>query len=314
MAWADVVHEHPDAIPRLPRDLVLIDWWYEAHHDFDRVRVFRDHGIDFLAAAGTSSWNTLFPRVTNALANIRGYADAAKRYRALGLLTTDWGDGGHYNLLGNSLYPLAFGAQAAWGRTDLDPASFDRAFSLQVFGDSAGFSGRLYRRLGALHETGFDHFNHSPLKSVYFDDLRAPKFTQKVEPAVLQGTLEKLLRTRADFVHEGRKLSARPEERAELGFAIDASIAAARKGLAGARYLARAAEGKGKGKRRGRAGGKNETLAAELDRLAREQIHLKQRHHELWLARNRQSDFEITASYYDGSIQGLRRAARRLRR
>ncbi len=307
MAWADVVHEHPDAIPHLARDLVLIDWWYEARHDFDRVRVFRDHGIPFLAAAGTSSWNCLFPRATNALANIRGYADAAKRHGALGLITTDWGDNGNYNLLGNSIYPFAFGAQAAWGRTDLDPDSFNRAFSSQLFADSTGFAGRLYRRVGALHQTGFDHFNNSPLKSLYFDDLTAPKFTHKVKPRVLKATLVKLVEARADFDREGGKLAAREEERAELGFALEASIVAARKGLAGARYLTLMADAKA------RARGRNEALASELARLASEQVRLKRLHHKLWLARNRRSNFEITASYYDGSIRGLRRAARSLR-
>lgn len=324
MAWADVVHDHPDAIPHLPKDLVLIDWWYEADHDFDRVRVFRDHGFEFLTAAGTSSWNTLFPRVTNAIANIRGHAEAAKRYGAMGLVITDWGDNGHYNLLGNSIYPLAFAAQAAWGRSDLEPATFDRAFSLQLFSDSTGFWGRLYRRVGSLHETGFDHFNHSPLKSLYFDDLTEPKFTHRVEPSALKATLVKLVQARADFERErdGRP-AARQEECAELGFAIDASIVAARKGLAGARYLTLVGNTKagwrGSGRRRRLKRGQraprtsHEALASELARLASEQVRLKRAHHQLWLARNRRSNFELTASYYDGSIRGLRRAARRLR-
>jgi hexosaminidase len=307
MAWADVVHEHPDAIPRLPKDLVLIDWWYEANHDFDRVRVFADHGIPFLAAAGTSSWNTLFPRVSNALANIRGYAEAAKRHGALGLITTDWGDGGHYNLLGNSTYPLSFGAQCAWGRTDLASAGLDRAFSQQVFGESTSFPGRLYRRLGSLHETGFDHFNNSPLKSLYFDDLTVPKFTHKVRPQFLKATLVKLEGARAEFERGKESISARHEDRDELGFAIEASMVAARKGLAGARFLSLIAEGEA------RPRGKHDALASELARLASEQGRLKRTHRELWLARNRESNFEITASYYDGSIRGLRRAARRLR-
>jgi hexosaminidase len=314
MAWADVVHEHPDAIPLLPKDLVLIDWWYEANHDFDRVRVFQEHRIPFLTAAGTASWNTLFPRVQNALANIRGHAEAAKRYGALGLVTTDWGDGGHGNLLGNSLYPLAYGAEAAWGRTELDWASFDRAFSLQLFESATGFPGRLYRRLGALHQTGFDHFNNSPIRSLYFDDLSAPKFTHKVRPAVLKRTLAKLARARAEFERGKGAMARRPLERDELGFAIEASIVAARKGLAGARFLAQAAEAKGP---RGATGKRNRGLvrglARELARLAADQVRLKRMHHELWLARDRKSNFEITASYYDGSVRGLRRAVRRLR-
>jgi hypothetical protein len=286
MAWADVVFEHPDVVSRLPKDIVFIDWWYEAKHDFDRVKVFAENGIPFLVAAGTSSWNTLFPRGENALANIKGYADAAKRYRAGGLITTDWGDNGNYNLLGNSIFALAFGAQAAWGTTDVSARRFDEAFSRHLFGDASSTSGRLYRRLGAVHRTGFDHFNNSPLKTLYFEDLLEGKFVAKVKPRVLEATKRKLLGIRKDFLSSERALENRPLEREELRFAIDASILAADKGLAAPRKLAR---------------------------IASAQSRLKRRHEKLWLARNHRSNFEITAGYYDRSIASLRRAARKSR-
>ena len=59
MIWADVVHQHPELAPQLDRDIVLLDWWYEAEGDVDRVRVFRELGLEFLVCPGTSSWNCL---------------------------------------------------------------------------------------------------------------------------------------------------------------------------------------------------------------------------------------------------------------
>jgi hypothetical protein len=300
MAWADVIFEHPEAVALLPRDVVFIDWWYEAKHDFDRLRVFAENGIPFMAACGTSSWNSLFPRLENALANIRGYATAAKRHGARGLIVTDWGDNGHYNLLGNSIYAFAFAAQAAWGSATVAPDAFDRTFSLQLFSDRSGGVGRLYRRLGSLHETGFEHFNHSPLKSLYFDDLTRARFTAKARRGALNRTLRELVRVRERFERESMRLARRPGAREELRFAIDASIAAARKGLAGLDYLERR--------------GARAALAKRLRRLASSQADLKRRHLGLWLERNRESNFEIVASYYDASIQGLRSAARILDR
>jgi hypothetical protein len=284
MAWADFVFEHRDAIARLPKDVVFIDWWYEADHDFDRVKALAENGIPFLAAAGTSSWNTLFPRGENALANIRGYADSAKRHGALGLITTDWGDNGAYNLLGNSTFALAFGAQAAWGTTAVDARRFDEAFSRRVFGDASSTPGRLYRRLGGIHQTGFDHFNHSPLKTLYFEDVLEGKFWPKAKPRVLEATKKKLLRIRDEFRSNESAFVKRPLEREELRFAIDASILAAEKGLASGR---------------------------KLIRIATAQSLLKRRHEKLWLQRNHRSNFETVASYYDRSIASLWRAARR---
>ncbi len=237
MIWADFLFEHREVLPLLPKGLLVIDWWYEANHDFERVRILRENGFPFMAAAGTSGWNTLFPRMENALANIRGYAEAAKRNGAEGLLTTEWGDGGHGNLLGNSLYGFAFGAQAAWGRSDIEWTELDRAFSSRLFSDPSGAVGRLYRRLGGLHATGFDHFNNSPLKSLYFDDLREAKHTAKAKRNVLERTLKRLRRVSADFERDRRKWETRPLEREEFRHAIEASILGAEKGLAGIEYL-----------------------------------------------------------------------------
>jgi hypothetical protein len=78
LVWADVVHTHPDRVPEIDRDLVLLDWWYEADHDYDRVKVFAENGLDFWVCPGTSSWNCLFPRMENALANITPAAATAR--------------------------------------------------------------------------------------------------------------------------------------------------------------------------------------------------------------------------------------------
>jgi len=302
MIWADFIFEHREVLPLLPKGLLLIDWWYEANHDFERVKLLRESGIPFMAAAGTSAWNTLFPRLENALANIRGYAEAAKRHGAEGLLVTEWGDGGHGNLLGNSIFGFAFGAQAAWGPTDVDGRTFDQAFSLHLFSDPSAAAGRLYRRLGSLHETGFDHFNHSPLKTLFFDDVIEAKFTSKAKRPVLERTLERLRRVAKDFKRDREKLRSRPAEHEELRYAIEASILAAEKGLSGIEYL-RWRENPARARK---------SLASELRRIEQAQTRLKKELRRLWLARNRAFSFEKMGSQYDASIRGLKRAARKV--
>jgi hexosaminidase len=279
MVWGDVVHEHPEQIPLLSRELMLLDWWYEADHDFRRVRVFKKHRIPFMVCAGTASWNTLFPRGDNAIANIKGHADAGKKYGADGFINTDWGDNGAYNLFGNSLYGIAWGAQASWGTTKLDAHAFSRAFSRQIFGDASGVTGRIYRKLGGLHQTGFDHFNNSPLKTLYFDDVIQAKFTSQVKPPVLTRTLDALNKVRDTFAANQHRFTGRPIASEEIRFAIDASIFAAEKGLARKRPKT----------------------------LAREQRRLLARHHQLWLARNRPSNFRPTEKLYQTSIRSLER-------
>ncbi|MBW2371837.1 MAG: beta-N-acetylhexosaminidase, partial [Deltaproteobacteria bacterium] len=52
MIWGDVVHQHPGRIPEIDRDLILLDWWYEANHDYDRVKVFAENDLEFWVCAG----------------------------------------------------------------------------------------------------------------------------------------------------------------------------------------------------------------------------------------------------------------------
>ena len=209
LIWGDVVHAHPERIPEIDRDLLLLDWWYEAEYiDFDRVARFAENGIEFWVCPGTSTWNSLFPRVENSCLNIARWADAGRRHGATGLLNTDWGDGGHYNLQGNSWLAYAWGAQQAWSG-DCETRSFERAFSRQVFGDARGEVARLYRELGAVHEPGFHIPNGSALQYLFFDDVETSVFVSAAKrPALARCRREARARARPHR-RSGRALRAR---------------------------------------------------------------------------------------------------------
>ena len=100
------------------------------------------------------------------------------------------------------------------------------------------------------------------------------------------------------------KLGSRPSELEELRFALEASIVAAEKGLAGIEYL--------RYRERPEEAGGRKSLAKELQRIERAQKRLQKRLRKLWLARNRTAGFEKMRAQYRTSIRGLRRAAREL--
>ena len=296
MIWADVLADHPDALDRLDPDITLADWWYEPDHDFDRVRRFSEAGRDFLTVAGTSSWSSLFPRLDTALPNIRGHARAARRHGASGLIVTDWGDGGHFNLFAGSLYPIAFGAQCAWSDEERGEAEFAAAFSEHVAGDPSGCSGEFCARLGRFHDAGFEHFNHSPLKTVFFE-TKLRRTRRKPTEEALRATLAELERLAAAVETQG--LPADPTG-AEWRFVLDASLLAAERGLAALRLR----------KASGRTAVSDPGLGRDLTALADRQRELTRRFRALWLARNRPEGLETALGLFRRATGALRRAVR----
>jgi len=309
MIWADFAHQHPEQIPDLPRDVVLLDWWYEAEFDADRIGRLRRHGFEAWACPGTSSWNCLFPRVGNAERNVSRWADAGRRHGARGLLDTDWGDFGHYNALGVSLQGYAWHAQQAWSG-GLAAKDFDRAFALRIFGEKSPRIARLYRRLGAIHDAGFRIFNGSALQHLYFDALPRSFFLAHARRGALERSgrrLDAVLREVEALGLAGAGDDFLGLARREIHWAAEATRLAVEKGLAVLDYDAWRADP------RSRKAAERRALARRLESVADAQQAQQASLRTLWLARNAPSELAITERRIRRSIAGLRAAARRLR-
>ncbi len=309
MIWADFALKHPDQIDRIGRDVVLMDWWYEANFDFDRIRRLRRLGFEVWACPGTSSWNCLFPRIANSCENIARWADAGRRHGATGLLNTDWGDFGHYNALGVSLHGFAWGAQQAWSG-DVEAKAFDRAFARRIFGEQSARIGRLYRRLGEIHDAGFSIPNGSPLQYLYFDSLGRSFFLQHAGRRALESSARKLVAIQREV--EALGLSSAGDDftglaRQEIAWACEATGLAIEKSLAALDYNAWREDPQGLKVR------SRDRLARRLDTLADRQGEQLKSLQSLWLARSEISEFHKTRKRMRSSISSLRRAARRLR-
>ncbi len=307
MLWADFVHRHPQRIGELERDWVLCDWGYEADDDYDRVARLTRRGFECWVCPGTSSWNALFPRLDNAITNITGWADAGRRHGARGLLLTDWGDFGHYNLQGNSWLALAWAAQQSWSGSE-PTQRFDRAFTRVFFGDRHGTAAKLYRELGSIHDAGFRVTNSSPLQFLYFDPLDPGDFVRAAAPARLRRTRRRLARVRDRLAGAAGAFGPDAVTHAELVLAADASLHAVDKAMAGRRFAAwrdDPATLDARGRR---------TLARSLTQLADAQVALRQRLRKLWRARCHPSNFAIVGRRLDRAVASLRRAARALAR
>jgi hypothetical protein len=187
MVWADILLHYPELVAELPEDVILLDWQYEAQERYPSAALLGSLGRTFWVCPGTSSWNTLFPRIANAVANIRTFVRDGIAAGATGMLLTDWGDYGHYQPLSLSLYPLAVGAATAWSGPDVPLADLDAAFAVHLFGRPAGdASVQAVHQLGsAVTAPTLGLPNRSNSALALFDEPLAGRLIETIDPAAL---------------------------------------------------------------------------------------------------------------------------------
>jgi len=156
MFWGDIIMQHPELIPELPKDLIALEWGYEADHPFaEHGRKFADSGIPFYVCPGTSSWNTLVGRTDNAVKNLLNAAENGLANGSIGYLVTDWGDGGHWQFLPISYVGYAYGAAVSWCLESNRNIHIPQVLDVHLFQDRSGVMGRLAWDLGnAYQQTG----------------------------------------------------------------------------------------------------------------------------------------------------------------
>jgi hypothetical protein len=165
MFWGDIILHHPELIPELPRDVIALNWGYEANHPFtEETAKFAAAGIPFYVCPGTSTWMTLIGKHDNAFANLRAAARAGRASGAVGYLNTDWGDGGHPQPPAVSWLPILAGAALSWCEETFDERQLVPVASRDLFHDSTGRAAAAALALGLAHrKLKFTAPNATPL-------------------------------------------------------------------------------------------------------------------------------------------------------
>jgi len=173
MFWGDIILKYPKLIRELPKNVIALNWGYEANHPFAKdAAQFAKATIPFYVCPGTSTWQTLIGKHDNSLANLRAAAKAGKKFGATGYLITDWGDGGHPQPLAVSWPMFLAGASLAWNVNGFDESRLASVLSRDVFGDLTGKLAGAAFNLGFVHKKlGVKAPNETPLGTV----IAAPK-------------------------------------------------------------------------------------------------------------------------------------------
>ena len=152
MFWGDIILHYPKLVRELPKDVVALNWGYDAEHPFDReAEIFARSNVPFYVCPGTSTWMTLIGRHDNAFTNLKQAAEAGRAHGAIGYLNTDWGDGGHPQPLAVSYLPYLAGAALSWCARTYDERLLVPVCNRDIFRDPTGRAGRAAYALGFAH-------------------------------------------------------------------------------------------------------------------------------------------------------------------
>ena len=299
--WGDIVLKHPEIIPDLPPEIVLLNWDYTPNgRMLTRTNEFAEAGLPLVCCPGTNGWQSHGTRLGVSMRNIHQFVGIARECDAEGILNTDWGDGGHRNTLGVSLHGAAYGAACSWnygGTPGPEGDEFTRAFTAGVFGDENGALASYLRTIGDDEYGQWAY--HALLESLREPQAFGRDFAQartlidKVE--LSDEALEAKMGAASDLAESGVPVAPSAETPRFLATALEEFALANAMNREAARrvLLARAVRG---------GGSLDETAAREhRDQLVRLRDELAR----VWMARNRPSRLADSLVGFDAAVAEL---------
>lgn len=151
--WGDIIIKYPELIGELPKDMIALEWGYDAKHPFAAHGAqFAQSGVPFYVCPGTSTWNSIAGRTDNAKANLLNAAENGLKHGAMGYLNTDWGDNGHWQFLPMSYLGFAYGAALAWCVASNRELDLVAALNQFAFRDPSGAMGKVAYEMGNVYQ------------------------------------------------------------------------------------------------------------------------------------------------------------------
>lgn len=131
--WSDVILDDPNVFDMIPNESTVLHWGYDDQSNYAATRKFVDHGFDTFVCPSTTGFKRIINAINLAERNITLFARSGLQYGATGLINTDWGDHGHFNMQACSMHGIALGAAAGWRVDHPTGDEFDRALMNCIF-------------------------------------------------------------------------------------------------------------------------------------------------------------------------------------
>jgi len=156
MFWGDIILNYPELLKEIPEDVICLNWNYSPKAEEDKTRIIAESGRQQYVCPGVWGWDKLLNDMNTSFENIKRIVQYGKKYNALGVLNTDWGDYGHVNFLAGSIPGMIYGAALSWNSScGEDFNDIDKMISQLEYGDGSQEIITLVRSLSEKHAATF---------------------------------------------------------------------------------------------------------------------------------------------------------------
>lgn len=135
MFWGDVICGFPKLIQELPKETICLNWGYAWNQCEDGTKALAEAGATQYVCPGAGGWNQFINLMESAYLNISRMCAFGEKYRAIGMLNTDWGDFGHINHPDFSMPGMIYGAAFSWNRKEISFEEINRMISVLQYQD-----------------------------------------------------------------------------------------------------------------------------------------------------------------------------------
>ncbi|PKF60400.1 beta-N-acetylhexosaminidase [Psychromonas sp. psych-6C06] len=117
--FSDMLFHYPEIQDKLPRNLTLLNWGYEADHPFDKEhQQLQKTGLPFEVVISTCCFASITGRWQNCQTQMLRGAQSGLKFGATGYHISEWGDMGHAQQTSMPIAGYIYGAALAWGVED----------------------------------------------------------------------------------------------------------------------------------------------------------------------------------------------------
>lgn len=135
MFWGDIISKFPEAIKDLPEESICLNWGYAPDQREDEAKALAEAGATQYVCPGVGGWNHFINLIKSSYRNISLMCDYGRKYNAIGVLNTDWGDFGHINHPEFSTTGMIYGAAFSWNRESIEFEEINKQISVLEYRD-----------------------------------------------------------------------------------------------------------------------------------------------------------------------------------